>query len=157
MIVRSREIIALSLGGMLLLLAGFALSKTDPKTTEYPSFQELVDATAPNGTLIPPAGTYAGPVVLEHPITIDGRGEVTIDAGGKGSVIYLDTDGATIKNLHLTNSGESHNDIDSGVQVKGSFNVIKDNLVRHRPGPVGAQYRASQPDLLQRRRSGHAG
>jgi len=129
MIVRSREIIALSLGGMLLLLAGFALSKTDPKTTEYPSFQELVDATAPNGTLIPPPGTYAGPVVLEHPITIDGRGQVTIDAGGKGSVIYMDTDGATIKNLHLTNSGDSHNNMDSGVRVKGSFNVIKDNLI----------------------------
>ena len=129
MIVRSREILALSLGGMLLLLAGFALSKTNSKTTEYPPFQELVDATAPNGTLVPPPGTYAGPVVLEHPITIDGRGQVTIDAGGKGSVIYVETDGATIKNLHLTNSGESHNNIDSGVQVKGSFNVIKDNLI----------------------------
>ncbi len=114
---------------MLLLLAGFALSKTNSKTTEYPPFQELVDATAPNGTLIPPPGTYAGPVVLEQPITIDGRGQVTIDAGGKGSVIYVDTDGATIKNLHLTNSGDSHNNIDSGVQVKGSFNVIKDNLI----------------------------
>lgn len=114
---------------MLLLLAGFALSKTNSKTTEYPPFQELVDATAPNGTLIPPPGTYAGPVVLEHPITIDGRGQVTIDAGGRGSVIYVETDGATIKNLHLTNSGDSHNNMDSGVQVKGNFNVIKDNLI----------------------------
>lgn len=114
---------------MLLLLAGFALSKTNSKTTEYPPFQELVDATAPNGTLVPPPGTYAGPVVLEHPITIDGRGQVTIDAGGKGSVIYVETDGATIKNLHLTNSGDSHNNMDSGVQVKGNFNVIKDNLI----------------------------
>lgn len=114
---------------MLLLLAGFAPSETTPKAAEYPPFQDLVDATAPNGTLTPPPGTYAGPVVLEHPITIDGRGQVTIDAGGRGSVIYVDTDGATIKNLHLTNSGESHNDIDSGVQVKGNFNVIKDNLI----------------------------
>jgi len=114
---------------MLLLLAGFALSTTTPKAAEYPPFQDLVDATAPNGTLTPPPGTYAGPVVLEHPITIDGRGQVTIDAGGRGSVIYVDTDGATIKNLHLTNSGESHNDIDSGIQVKGNFNVIKDNLI----------------------------
>jgi nitrous oxidase accessory protein len=54
---------------------------------------------------------------------------VTIDAGGKGSVIYLDTDGATIKGLRLTNSGISHNDIDSGVQVRGNFNVIKDNVI----------------------------
>jgi len=78
---------------------------------------------------IPPPGTYAGPVTIEKPISIDGRGQVTIDAGGKGSVIFLDTDGATLKNLRLTNSGESHNDIDAGVQVRGNFNVIKDNII----------------------------
>ncbi|MCP3669290.1 MAG: nitrous oxide reductase family maturation protein NosD [Gammaproteobacteria bacterium] len=96
---------------------------------DYPSFQELVDAAKPNDVLTPPPGTYSGPVVIEKSITIDGRGKVTIDAGGKGSVIFLDTDGATLKNLHLTNSGESHNDIDSGVQVRGNFNVIKDNVI----------------------------
>lgn len=96
---------------------------------EYPSFQTLVDATEANGVLSPPAGTYAGPVTITQPIVVDGRGEVTIDAGGKGSVIYLKTDGATIKGLRLTNSGGSHNDLDSGVQVKGSFNVIKDNVI----------------------------
>ena len=95
----------------------------------YPSLQALIDATEPNGTLVPPPGVYAGPVSIEQPITLDGKGRVTIDAGGKGSVIYLDTDGATIKNLHLTNSGESHNDVDAAVQVKGNFNVIKDNLI----------------------------
>lgn len=96
---------------------------------DYPSFQALVDAAEPNSTLTPPPGTYAGPVTLDFPLTIDGKGEVTIDAGGKGSVIYLDTDGAVIKNLHLTNSGGSHNDIDSAVQVRGKFNVIKDNII----------------------------
>jgi len=95
----------------------------------YPSFQALVDATAPGTLLSPPAGTYAGPVVISDPIIIDGRGEVTIDAGGKGSVVSLETDGATIKNLRLTNSGESHNDVDSGVLVKGNFNVIKNNVI----------------------------
>ena len=65
---------------------------------DYPSFQALVDATEPNGTLVPPPGIYSGPVILDNPITIDGRGEVTIDAGGEGSVIYIDTDGTVIKN-----------------------------------------------------------
>ncbi len=96
---------------------------------EYPSFQELVDATEENGTLVPPPGIYSGPVTLDYPITIDGKGKVTIDAGGNGSVIYVDTDGTVIRNLHLTNSGNSHNDIDSGIQVRGNFNVIKDNVI----------------------------
>jgi len=95
----------------------------------YPSMQKLVDATEENGTLIPPPGTYSGPVVIDQPMTIDGQGKVTIDNGGKGTVILLDTDGATIKDLHLTNSGESANDLDSGVQVRGNYNVIKDNVI----------------------------
>ncbi len=54
---------------------------------------------------------------------------MTIDAGQKGSVVYLDTDGATLKGLHLTGSGTSYNDIDAGVQVRGRFNVIKDCVI----------------------------
>lgn len=91
--------------------------------------QPLIDAAEAKSILILPPGTYAGPVTLDKPLIIDGEGQVTIDAGGKGSVIYLDTDGATIRNLHLTHSGNSHNDIDAGVQVRGNFNVIKDNVI----------------------------
>ncbi len=93
------------------------------------TLQEMVDETPKGGTLSPPAGTYQGPITIERAITLDGRGGVTIDAGGKGSVIYLDTDGATLQNLHLTNSGYSHNDVDSGVLIKGDFNVVKDNTI----------------------------
>jgi nitrous oxidase accessory protein len=95
----------------------------------FTAFQDLVDAAKPGAVLEPPPGTYAGPVTLNKPLVIDGRGQVTIDAGGKGSVILLHTDGATLKGLHLTNSGQSHNDIDAGVQVRGNFNIIEDNRI----------------------------
>jgi nitrous oxidase accessory protein len=95
----------------------------------WPPLQPLVDATEEGGVLMPEPGTYAGPVVVDKPMTIDGRDQVTIDAGGKGTVVLLDTDGATLKNLRLTNTGTSHNDLDSGVQVRGNFNVIKDNRI----------------------------
>ena len=113
------------------LLTMALLLRTVAYSAKYPSFQALVDAADPKGTLIPPPGTYSGPVTIDSAITIDGRGKVTIDSGGKGSVIYLEADGATLKNLHLTNTGESHNDIDSGVQVRGNFNVIKNNVIDH--------------------------
>ncbi len=95
----------------------------------FPPFQPLVDAADEGTVLTPEPGTYAGPVVVDKPITIDGRGQVIIDGGGKGTVVLLATDGATLKDLHLTNSGDSHNDIDAGVQVRGNFNVIKDNRI----------------------------
>ena len=96
---------------------------------DYPPLQPLIDATPEGETLVPPAGTYSGPVVITRPINLDGENRVTIDGGGRGSVILLKTDGATLRNLHLTHSGDSHNEIDAGVQVRGRFNVIKDNTI----------------------------
>ncbi len=107
--------------GCPLILPGVAMAS--------PAFQTLVDKLAKDSTLIPPAGVYAGPVVIDKPITIDGRGKVTIDGGGHGSVIRILGNGVTIKGLHLTHSGESANDIDAGVQVRGNYNVIKDNII----------------------------
>ncbi|MEA3273847.1 MAG: nitrous oxide reductase family maturation protein NosD [Pseudomonadota bacterium] len=117
---------------------------------DHPPFQDLVDAAEEGAVLVPEPGTYAGPVIIDKPMTIDGRGQVTIDAGGKGSVILLDTDGATIKNLHLTNSGESHNDIDSGVQVRGSFNVVKDNHIDN--CLFGIDLQQSEHNIVRRNR-----
>ena len=95
------------------------------------SLQSLVDAAKPGDTLVLEPGTYAGPLVISKPLTLDGRDQVVIDGGGKGTVVLLQTDGATLKNLRLTNSGDSHNDIDAGVQVRGNFNVIRDNVIDH--------------------------
>ena len=99
------------------------------ETSSYPPLQPLVDKLKRGDVFIIPPGTYSGPVFIEQAITLDGQNKVTINSGGKGSVIILDTDGAVIKNLHLTNSGDHHNDLDSGVQVRGNFNVIKDNVI----------------------------
>lgn len=115
--------------GALAAFLGSLFFYTAGQAAGLPSFQALVDAAEKDSTLVPEPGTYAGPVILDYPLTIDGKGKVTIDGGGEGSVIYLDTDGAVIKNLRLTNSGSSHNDIDAGVQVRGKFNVIKDNVI----------------------------
>ena len=115
-----------------------------------PSFQDLIDATEENGLLKPPPGIYAGPVMIDFPITIEGGGQVTIDAGGKGSVIYIDSDGVTLKDLHLTNSGKSYNDIDSGVQVRGNFNVIKDCIIDN--CLFGIDLQQSDHNILRRNR-----
>jgi len=117
---------------------------------EYPPLQPLVDAAATNAELTPEPGIYAGPVVIDKPLTLDGQDKVTIDAGGKGSVIYLDTDSASIRNLHLTNSGESHNDIDAGIQVRGNFNIIKDNTIDN--CLFGVDLQQSNNNILRRNR-----
>jgi len=78
---------------------------------------------------LPPAGVYRGPVVIDKAITLDGRNGVTIDAGGKGTVLTVNTSHATVRNLVLTNSGGQHNDVDAGIQIKGDHNIVKDNRI----------------------------
>ncbi len=112
--------------------------------------QPLIDNAEEGATLLLEPGTYAGPVVIDKPLTLDGQGKVTIDAGGKGSVIVVDTDGAVVRNLHLTNSGESHNDIDSGVQVRGRFNVISDNVIDN--CLFGIDLQQSENNIVRRNR-----
>jgi nitrous oxidase accessory protein len=128
-----------------------ALCATPPgAVAAYPSLQLLVDKLDEGAVLVPEPGIYSGPVHVERAITIDGRDQVTIDAGGKGSVIVLDTDGATLKNLRLTNSGESHNDLDAGVQVRGNFNVVKDNVIDN--CLFGVDLQQSENNVVRRNR-----
>lgn len=88
-------------------------------------FQALVDA-APTGSMLrPPPGSYAGPVNLTKPLTIDGGGRVIIDAGDKGSVFTLATDGAVLRGIHLTGSGDSHDTEDACLEIRGHRNVAE--------------------------------
>ena len=117
---------------------------------EYIPLQPLIDKAEEASTLLLPPGKYAGPIVIDKPLILDGQHKVTIDAGGKGSVIVLNTDGATIRNLHLTNSGESHNDLDAGVQVRGNFNVIQDNVIDN--SLFGVDLQQSENNIVRRNR-----
>lgn len=132
---------------VILLTPRWGLAEQD---AGYPSLQQMIDDAEPNEVLTPEPGTYSGPLTIDKPVTLDGQGQVTIDAGGKGSVIYLETDGATVKNLQLVNSGSSHNDIDSGVQVRGNFNVVKDNVIED--SLFGVDLQQSEHNVVRRNR-----
>ena len=97
--------------------------------TSLPSMQKLIDAAKPGAYVQPAPGTYAGPVVIAKPLTLDGGGKVTIDNGGEGTVLTLRGTGITVQGLRLVNSGDQPNDIDAGVAVYGKGNVIKDNVM----------------------------
>ena len=129
---------------LLLLLSQHVIAET------YPPLQPLIDEAEEGANLLIEPGRYAGPVLIDKPLTLDGQGKVIIDAGGKGSVIVVDTDGAVVRNLHLTNSGESHNDIDAGVQVRGNFNVISDNVIDN--CLFGVDLQQSENNIVRRNR-----
>lgn len=112
-----------------LLLAGVFLPAAFAATVP-PPLQPWIDATPAGGTLNVPAGIYSGPVRVTRPILLDGKGQVTVDGGGKGTVVTLHASGVTLRGLHITHSGDSHDSIDSGVLIeKGDGNRIENNVI----------------------------
>jgi nitrous oxidase accessory protein len=103
----------------------FMLSQRNPRIYGFQPFQDLVDAAPAGSVLKPPPGQYAGPVTVTKPLTIDGGGKVTIDAGDRGTVLILKTNGATLRGVHLTGSGDSHDTEDSCLDVRGNHNTIE--------------------------------
>ena len=103
----------------------FMLHERDKRVHGLKPFQELVDQAAPGSVLRPPAGNYAGPVIITKPLTIEGDGKVTIDAGDRGTVMVLNASDTTIRGIHLTGSGDSHDTDDSCLDVRGNNNVIE--------------------------------
>jgi len=116
----------------------------------FPSFQALIDATPAGGTLRPKPGTYAGPATISRQIIIDGGGKVTVDGGGTGSVLIINASGAVVRGLRLTNSGDSHDRLDTGIALSGDENSIEDNVVE---GTLfGISLKRANHNILRRNR-----
>lgn len=93
--------------------------------------QPLVDATPPGGTLVLEPGLYAGPVTITRAMTLDGGDKATVDSGGTGTVVTIDANGVTVQNLRIVNSGSMQDMVDSGILVRGRYNIVKDNVLEN--------------------------
>ncbi|NHF74107.1 nitrous oxide reductase family maturation protein NosD [Paracoccus xiamenensis] len=92
---------------------------------------QAIAVAAPGDVLILAPGLHGGPVVIDKPLTLDGGGKARIDAGGQGSVIKVTGADVVIRGLTLTGSGNSHQDIDSGVLMtrEASGVLVEDNRI----------------------------
>jgi nitrous oxidase accessory protein len=136
-------------------ITAFAMAAATPAWAEEklldPSLlQALIGIAQPGQTIVPPPGRYRGPLRVTRPIILDGKGEVTLDAQGQGSVLWVETDGATVRNLRLVNSGDQHPEQDAGIQVRGHANVIEDNLIENTL--FGLSLEKSDRNIIRRNR-----
>lgn len=73
--------------------------------------------TLPAGsTLTLAPGTYAGPVLVDRPLTLAGEG-AHIEGGGRGTVLVIAAPDVTVRGLRLSGSGSDSGAGDSGVLV----------------------------------------
>ncbi|MCF3973549.1 nitrous oxide reductase family maturation protein NosD [Paracoccus salsus] len=105
----------------LLMLIGLIASAAHAEDVPVPAargaLKTAVAGASPGDVLILSPGRHDGPVTLSKPLTLDGRGTATVDAGGAGSVITVTGEDITVRGLTIVGSGSDHQDIDSGVQL----------------------------------------
>lgn len=90
------------------------------------ALQDMIDATADGAELTPPAGVYSERITINRNIVLDGHKGVVIDGGGEGTVVIIEANGATLKNLTIRNSGRLFTEINAGIHLQGNYNVLRD-------------------------------
>jgi len=114
---------------LFLLIINFTASQA--VAGQAASLQALIEQTPEGEAVRLDPGIYAGPVTIEKAVVLDGKGRVTIDGRGEGSVLLIKADGVVVENMILTNSGDSHDQVDAGILVRSSRNRIRNNKIEN--------------------------
>ncbi|WP_425073356.1 nitrous oxide reductase family maturation protein NosD [Sagittula sp. S175] len=102
---------------LLCLLAAPAWAERLHVPAEPGALARAVSEAGEGDVLILAPGRHDGPVILTHPLTLEGAPGAVVDGHGAGSVITVDAEGVTVRRLAVTNSGRSHDAIDAGVKL----------------------------------------
>ncbi len=95
------------------------------------ALQPLIDNAEPGDTLLLEEAVYLGPVyVSTNNLVIDGQGKAVIDGQKKSSVVFINADSVTLKNVTLRNSGGSFDKLDAGVRLRGNYNTVKNCRIK---------------------------
>lgn len=89
------------------------------------SLQARVDA-APAGAVIVVRGRHDGGVVIGKPLRLVGEPGAVIDAGGRGTVLRIESPGVWVRGLLLRGSGIELNTEDAGIFVGAPGAVLED-------------------------------
>ncbi|PKP79255.1 MAG: nitrous oxide reductase family maturation protein NosD, partial [Alphaproteobacteria bacterium HGW-Alphaproteobacteria-2] len=90
---------------------------------------EAVAGASPGDVLILAPGRHDGPVTLDRPLTLDGRGAAEIRGNGTGDVIRVTGPDVTVRGLTITGSGSEHPVVDAGVKLDrtATRTLVEDN------------------------------
>ena len=90
---------------------------------------ERIERAPEGGTILVPPGVYDGHLIVTKSVTLEGRGQVTIDGGGEGTVVELGAPGITFRGFTVRASGEKVNGEPAAIRALRGSIVIEDNVV----------------------------
>ncbi|MFI0396540.1 nitrous oxide reductase family maturation protein NosD [Paracoccus jiaweipingae] len=104
----------LSALGLLLAVACPSAGAVVPVSAGQDLAAAIADA-APGDQMVLAPGDYAGPIVIDRPLTLTGHGKARITGPGAGSVIRVQSGGVVLDGLVVTGSGLRLDKLDSGI------------------------------------------
>ena len=101
--------------------------------SSVPSLEAALAKAVAGDTILILAGTYREPatVRIDKPVTIIGRGQPVLDAGGTHTLLRVTAPGVVIEGLVLTNVGPSSTDDRAAILLDGATGcAVRRNVVR---------------------------
>src|SRR5690606_10850659 len=104
-------------------------SNTASAAVEVRSVNAAIAAASPGDTVVIPAGTYVGEVVIDMSITLVAEGVVVLDGGGLGDVVHVTAEDVTVRGFVVRNSARNVSDEPTGIRLSADGATIEDNRV----------------------------
>jgi nitrous oxidase accessory protein len=126
-----------------------ASAKTYSVTSDSGDIQPVLDAAKDGDEVQLAAGSYRGPLHVDHRLILAGASGAVVAGSGEGSVITISAPGAVVRGLEVRGSGRSLETMDSGIFVEQSAQgaVVEDNRIE---GNLFGVYLHGAPDALVR-------
>lgn len=89
---------------------------------------EALAASRDGDRVLVHGGVFAGPVVVEHAVSLVGDGWPVIDGGGKGTVVSFKTAGGRLEGFVVRHSGNLLEKEDAGIAAEGRVALVGNRL-----------------------------
>ena len=97
---------------------------------QFAGVQQAIGEAAAGDTIQVRGGTYAGNLILDKPVVLEGVGWPVLHGEGRGSVVTVMAPGCSIRGFHIEHSGGMLVYEDSGILLKSDGNRIEHNYLR---------------------------
>lgn len=104
------------------------LATSPARATDFDIAAAIANAE-PGATITVPAGIYAGPVVIDRTVILEGHGRAIIDGDGAGDVVQITAPGVTFRGFTVRNSGSSVDRENAGIRATAAAVIIEDNVI----------------------------
>jgi nitrous oxidase accessory protein len=96
----------------------------------FTTIQAALDAARPGDHIRVEYGVYAGPVVVNKTVTLEGENFPVIANDNDGTVVTLDAPGAILRGFELRGSGVEPDRDHSGIAINASRVIVENNRLR---------------------------